>query len=133
MSSRSIRDGDVAITVTEDLNVPNGFPLAKAKALDEDNPHHKLPPAESFASPNDSYEVEDEAAEGEPAEAENHPLEPHPAAGVGESEEEDRPPKPVRHRAITNLRITVHGKTPRSDGCRLGTYNHSPACRKEKV
>ena len=45
---RSIRDGDFAVTVTKDLAVPNGrwsFPLAKARVLDEVNPHHRLPPA----------------------------------------------------------------------------------------
>ena len=44
---RSIRNGDFVITVTKDIAVPSGrwsFPLAKARVLDEDNPHHKLPP-----------------------------------------------------------------------------------------
>ena len=46
---RSIRNGDFAITVTKDIAVPSGrwsFPLAKARVLDEDNPHHKRPPVE---------------------------------------------------------------------------------------
>ena len=94
--------------------MPNGkwsFPLAKAKKLDEDNPHHKLPPAEAFTAP---------------------PAETGEVSVIVDREEEGAEtsvPMAKRHRAITRLRIAVHGKSPKCDGCKTGSYNHSPSCR----
>ena len=46
------------------------------------------------------------------------------------ADEDRETPSVKRHRSITKLRIATHGKTPKCEGCRNGSYNHSPACRK---
>ena len=105
-----IREGDFSIVATKELAVPNGkwsFPLARAKRLDEDNPHHRLPPSESFVAPPGEFE------------------QPH---AIADGDLETQTVK--RHRSITKLRIATHGKTPKCEGCKSGSYNHSPACRK---
>ena len=38
-------------------------------------------------------------------------------------------PEKKRNRAVTTLRIAVHGPTPKCEGCKYGTYSHSSACR----
>eukprot|EP00439_Symbiodinium_sp_Y106_P050980 s212_g6.t1 len=95
-----VREGDFSVVATKELAVPNGkwsFPLALAKRLDEDNPHHKLPPPEAFtAPPVESGEV--------------------PVVAGGEEGAETSASVTKRHRAITKLRIAVHGKSPKCDG-----------------
>ena len=88
----SVRQGDFSAVATKELAVPNGkwsFPLAKAKELDEDNPHHKLLPSEAFTAP--------------PAETGEVPV-------IADGEErgvETSVPMAKRHRAITRLRIAT--------------------------
>ena len=107
------REGDFSVVATKELAVPNGkwsFPLAKAKRLDEDNPHHKLPPPEAFtAPPVESGEIS--------------------VAARGEDGAETSASVTKHHRAITKLRIAVHGKSPKCDDCKTGSYNHSASCR----
>ena len=116
---RSVKEGDFTAVSTKDLAVPNGrwsFPLAKARVLDEENPHHRLPAAESFVAP---PELAAPAAEAEGGIADEAPRAESPVVAA-----------PKRNRAITTLRIAVHGKSPKCDGCRHGTYNRTAACRK---
>ena len=118
VSLRSIKDGDFVTTVTKDLAIPNGkwsFPMAQAKIKDEDNPHHALPDVGSFTPP-----AEEELPE---------PVEVPPPIVEGPNVEEEVPRVP-RNRAITRLRIAVHGKSPKCFGCRYGSYNHTVECRK---
>ena len=56
---------------------------------------------------------------------------PAPGAGLLPPSEPSIGAKPKpRHRAITRLRIAVHGKTKKCQGCKEGTYSHSDVCRK---
>ena len=116
--------------VTRTLAIPNGgwtFPAIKAEASAFEEPipeplddeYEPTTPAESVADPDQIRE--------EKGEVEGKPVEAYPAPGAGSSP--SGRPKLKRHRAITTLRIAVHGKTPGCDGCREGTYDHSQACR----
>ena len=40
-----------------------------------------------------------------------------------------KPPPKARNRSITMLRIAAHGPTPKCQGCKEGSYAHSPDCR----
>ena len=110
----SVREGDFSVVTTKELAVRNGkwsFPLAKAEKLDEDNPHHKLPLAEAFTAP---------------------PAEPGEVPVMADREEggaETSVRMTKRRRAMTRLRIAVRGWSPKCDGCRTGSYNHSASCR----
>ena len=123
---RSLQDGGFRVVITKDLAVPNGkwsFPLAKAKALDEENPHHKLPSTESLAPPAGALDESiEQQTPGKP-----RVDEVGPKAEATRAEEASE--KFSRNRAITKLRLAVHGKTPKCDGCRTGSYNHNKACR----
>ena len=123
---RSLKDGGFRVVMTKDLAVPNGkwsFPLAKAKAFDEENPHHKLPSTESLAPPAGALDESiEQQTPGKP-----RVDEVGPKAEATRAEEASE--KFSRNRAITKLRLAVHGKTPRCDGCRTGSYNHNKACR----
>lgn len=61
--------------------------------------------------------------------------EPHArTGGKGKKPSETKPktetiPEKKRNRAVTTLRIAVHGPTPKCEGCKFGTYAHSSACR----
>ena len=49
-------------------------------------------------------------------------------SNIGLSAEKSSGPK-TRNRAITMLRIGIHGRTPKCFGCKEGTYDHTQECR----
>ena len=127
VTMRSIKDGAFRVVITKDLAVPNGkwsFPLAKAKALDEQNPHHQLPSIDSLAPPAGALDEDIE----QPTPGKPRVDDVGPRAEATRADETSE--KVSRNRAITKSRIAVHGKTPKCDGCRSGSYNHNKVCRK---
>ena len=107
-SCQCSKQGSFEKKVTKDLALTNGkwsFPLATARKTEDANPRHVLPEPESFSPP------EEDLPPGRPV--------PETPGGTQ-----------TRNRAITKLRIAVHGKTPKCIDCIEGSYNHNEECRK---
>ena len=103
-------------TVVRSLSFPVGkwqFPL---KEESKPNSVEDQPPPD-FGGDGGNHDDDDE---GNPDD--------HQLRNLKESKKDSPKPK-SRNRAITTMRIAIFGKTPKCDGCKHGSYNHSPECR----
>ena len=112
-------------TVVTTLAIPNGkwrFPLKASESS------QGMAPIQSYVPPPDLETIEE-------GEIEFDSLFDHPK-GSGEGGPSNKKDtegtmhtRMRRNRAITTIRIGIFGRTPKCDGCKLGTYGHTKACR----
>ena len=107
--------------VVRTLAFPNGkwqFPLKSHESSER-----KIRVEEVFEPPPDLEDILKDVEEisKEPAGAGQ--------AAKGPKEKAELPNPKKRNRSITTLRIGIHGPTPKCNGCREGSYNHTKECR----
>ena len=97
--------------VVRTLAFPNGKWQFPSKS--HGSPEGMIPIEEVFEPPPD---LEDLLKDGE-------------ETSKGPKEKGELPNPKKRNRSITILRIGIHGPTPKCNGCREGSYNHTKECR----
>lgn len=112
--------------VTRTMAVPNGLWRFPAVKSDPQGPV-EIGISEVDGFPDDASQTPSIVSQGGEGKDElfDGEVDPAPIAGDAPKTEPLR-----RNRAITSYRIAIFGKTKGCEGCKSGTYSHTPECRK---